>query len=308
MDTGIARRPPPHPPDRAALNNVVQSQTADNKVMHSGAENAADPSQNGEDLQNNLTPAVTAVTFVVANYANALCFIINLFKNMRAVDPQAQLKPQPGAGSNAVDFTDPTGNLLNETSEDLVNKYFEGLKVTQKGMIGKFWMTSKYSLSVFKKNAQFQEWLDGGQAGHRIQLDVSTLAGYERHEAGVFLNAVTRHNLTVNFQDMLLTQLQHSDLLEEQAIPNFQIEVKSMFRQWGETCKNIKAYWIVTATKDEASKMMEMVTKIYKHASATELLFVPTKLWQTLPVAKKNELLDMQYHFDITHDALKFWE
>jgi hypothetical protein len=36
------------------------------------------------------------------------------------------------------------------------------------------------------------------------------------------------------------------------------------------------------------------------------LSFVPTKLWQTLPVAKKNELLDMQYHFDITHDALKF--
>ena len=111
-----------------------------------------DPSQKGEDLQNNVTPAVTAVTFVVANYANALRFIIDLFKNMRAVDPHAQLKPQPEAGSNAVDFADPTGNLSNETSEALVNKYFGGLKVTQKGMVGKFWMTSKHSLSVFKKN------------------------------------------------------------------------------------------------------------------------------------------------------------
>jgi hypothetical protein len=92
---------------------------------------------------------------------------------------------------------------LNETPEAFVNQYFGGSKVTQKAMIGKFWMTSKHSLSVHKKNEKFQEWLDGGQAGHRIQLDVSMLAGCERHAAGIFLNAVTRHNLTVNFHDML---------------------------------------------------------------------------------------------------------
>ena len=73
MDTGNVERPPPRPPDRAALNTVVQSQTADNMVMHLGAENANDPPQNGVDPMNIPNPAVTAVTCeAAAKQSNAL--------------------------------------------------------------------------------------------------------------------------------------------------------------------------------------------------------------------------------------------
>jgi hypothetical protein len=104
MDTGNAGRPLPHPPDRAVLNSVEQSQIAINMVMHPGDKNASDLPQNGEDLQNNMIPVLTAMTFEVANYANALRFSIDLFKNLRAVDPQVQLKQQPEAGSNVADL------------------------------------------------------------------------------------------------------------------------------------------------------------------------------------------------------------
>jgi hypothetical protein len=67
------RRPPPNPPDACTHNNVAQSQTVVDMVMHLGAKNANDPPQNGVDPMNIPNPAVTAVTCeAAAKQSNAL--------------------------------------------------------------------------------------------------------------------------------------------------------------------------------------------------------------------------------------------
>jgi hypothetical protein len=79
-----------------------------------------------------------------------------------------------------------------------------------------------------------------------------------------------------------------------------------MFSQWGEDQKSSKAYWMVTATKQEASKMMALVTKAFPVFSPTDMTFISTKIWQGTPVDRKNGLLDMQYYYGITHEAINF--
>jgi hypothetical protein len=136
METG---RPPPRPPDTLQFSNSEQLQTVSNMIMHSGAENASDPPSNGEDLQNIPNPGVSAVTFEVANYANALRFLVDLLKNMKAVDPLLlKLIPQLEAKREVVAFDDPMDIPPNVPPNIFVNNYFGGLHVTQKAMIGKF--------------------------------------------------------------------------------------------------------------------------------------------------------------------------
>ena len=175
------------------------------------------------------------MTLEVANYANALRFLVDLLKNMKAVlDPLLKLIPQLEAKREVVAFEDPTDIPPNAPPNVFVNNYFGGLYVMQKAMIGKFWFVSQHELPVFKKSKQFQDWLDGGHAGHHIQLDMSTLAGCEQHAVGIFLNAVTRHDSTQNFHDFLHKKLlSHPDLSGE-VFPKYQISVKTMFRQRGE--------------------------------------------------------------------------
>ena len=52
--------------------------------------------------------------------------------------------------------------------------------------------------------------------------------------------------------------------------------------------------------------MMTLVTKAFPVFSPTDLTFISTKIWHGTPVERKNGLLDMQYYYGITHDAIKF--
>ena len=69
METG---RPPPHPPDAFTHNNVAQSQTVVDMVVHLGAENANDPPQNGVDPKNIPIPATAVTCEAAAKQYNAL--------------------------------------------------------------------------------------------------------------------------------------------------------------------------------------------------------------------------------------------
>jgi len=222
------------PPVNVPVIATVVAATATDFPLAQSVEDAAISSS--EDDQQSITsigdsivhlpPRFRAVNFEVKNEANASRFLTELLTNLQLAKPTASLSPTPGDLSNALAFDDTASLPKGGLRKAFVNTYLRGLAVVDNTLTNKFWMVCNTRLSDLKKIPTFLNWLKGEETSRRIQMVACYLPGTERRSVGIFVNVVTRNDLTGSFADRMRAVLLKR--APSQAVPTFQIEARMM--------------------------------------------------------------------------------
>ena len=115
--------------------------------------------------------------------------------------------------------------------------------------VGKFWMSSRSSLSQFKSNCKFLQWLNG-QLNSQQKIFLRACK-HGSHHIGLLLHALPRSDIKVFVKQHLCSQL-HSDL------PDFHLEVKKLYRKH----QQIRAYAIVLHTDNGANELADALARL----------------------------------------------
>ena len=237
---------------------------------------------------------------VTTTSANPVKFIQDLLSNIRMVDKNATIMPQPNAKAETIELE--TMDQLPRGAarlENIVNEFIAGLSTTATVMKGKIWIKSSVRFESFKWNGKFKKWLIGSASSPRIQLDRSTLNVVVRVPVGIFLNTVTRFDLAVNFEERLCVM--HKEAESNNPLPPFQIEVKLLHRNKVGGAR----FFRLLAAKENVHKLRKEMLLLFPKPS-DETTFIPFDTWNSLPSSKKSEYFEMHRWFSTKHSAIKF--
>ena len=142
--------------------------------------------------------------------------------------------------------------------------------------VGKFWMSSRSSLSQFKSNCKFLQWLNG-QLNSQQKIFLRACK-HGSHHIGLLLHALPRSDIKVFVKQHLCSQL-HSDL------PDFHLEVKKLYRKH----RQIRAYAIVLHTDNGANELADALAKAFP--PSTRMCFLSNSIWNAISSKEKSNYL-----------------
>jgi hypothetical protein len=251
-----------------------------------------------------ITAGVHPVIFTVFKDGNALRFLSDLLIALQAVDSTAKILPHSAADSMYVPLGRTKDIPTDSSAKNFVKAYLADLKMSEKGdMKGKVMIQMQAQFKNLKRNTKFRTWFEGSTVAPLrpvIKLDKTKLKGPRRITAGLFFNVVARHDMTENFELQITNALVAKTQISG-PIPEFEVEVYSMHGSSG----RVRLYRVFASSITDVQILNEKLAVIMPKPTA-DISYIPQKVWESLLRPKKTEYYNMQRHFALSHNALRF--